>query len=221
MCGRSGAEGEELPETTDDLNTAGDAEAAPDFHRGGTLILVVGPSGAGKDTLIEAARQYFRGDARVQFPLRVITRGAQVGERHIPLSERDFLESENQGCFCLTWRAHGLSYGIPVETLDALAAGGAIVVNVSRQKIAEARSMWADTRVMHVTANPQTLWSRLIARGRETGLQAEERLWRADAAREHVPDAAWVDEIDNSEALETAVEQFTALIAKYVAPPHS
>lgn len=108
-----------------------------------------------------------------------------------------------------------------METLDALAAGGAIVINVSREKIAEARSIWPHTRVMHVVASPQALWNRLIARGRETGMQAAERFCRAHAVRERVPDAAWVDEIDNSGELDAAIEQFTSLIGRYVAPPHS
>jgi ribose 1,5-bisphosphokinase len=210
-----------LAETPQNLSTTANGGMSPELHRRGTLILVVGPSGAGKDTLIEAARQHFRGDARVQFPLRVITRGGQAGERHIALSERDFLECEKQGCFCLSWRAHGLFYGVPAETLDVLTAGGSIVVNVSRGMITKARAMWLHTRVAHVTASPQVLWSRLIARGRETGLQAMERLCRAEAAHGGVPDAPWVDEIDNSGDLAAAAKRFTGLIAKYAAPPHS
>jgi ribose 1,5-bisphosphokinase len=205
----------------ENLGVAADVVPSLEPRKVGTLILVVGPSGAGKDSLIDAARQHFRGDCRVQFPLRVITRGGQAGERHIALSERDFQESESQGCFCLSWRVHGLSYGIPIEMLDALTAGGSIVINISREKVDEARAMWRQTRVIHVVASPEALWTRLIARGRENACDAIERLGRADALRFAPSDADWVDEIDNSDALATAVERFTALIARHAAPPHS
>jgi ribose 1,5-bisphosphokinase len=210
-----------LPESTEEPDAGANASSSPELRKVGTLILVAGPSGAGKDTLIDAARQHFRGDSRVQFPLRVITRGGQAGERHIALSEQDFQASEKQGCFCLSWRVHGLSYGIPVETLDALAAGGSIVINVSREKVNEARAMWPQTRVIHVVASAEALWTRLLARGRESACEAVERLCRSDRLPPMLPDADWVDVIDNSEALAAAVEQFTALIARCAAPPHS
>ena len=50
----------------------------------GTLHLVVGPSGVGKDTLIAAARAV-RPDLIV--PTRMVTRPAGPGEDHEPVSE--------------------------------------------------------------------------------------------------------------------------------------
>jgi ribose 1,5-bisphosphokinase PhnN len=75
--------------------------------------------------------------------------------------------------------------------------------------------------VIHVVASAEALWTRLLARGRESAGEAVERLNRSDRLRPALPDADWVDVVDNSEALATAIERFTALIARYAAPPHS
>ncbi len=69
------------------------------------LVLVVGPSGAGKDSLLQTAREAFRCDPRIGFARRVITRPADPdGENHEPVSEAEFTARD----FALSWSAHGL-----------------------------------------------------------------------------------------------------------------
>ena len=46
----------------------------------GRLVLVVGPSGAGKDTLIAGARVKCLNNPTIVFPRRVVTRAASVAE---------------------------------------------------------------------------------------------------------------------------------------------
>ena len=80
------------------------------------LVLVVGPSGAGKDSLLNAARAAFADDPRIHFVRRVITRPADPGgEDHEPVNEAGFAARS----FALSWSAHGLSDGIPAEALTA------------------------------------------------------------------------------------------------------
>lgn len=91
----------------------------------GRLVLVVGPSGAGKDTLMRLAQEQLRDDRRFIFVRRVITRKADAAlEDHDTMSEAAFAAAEAAGAFMLSWRAHGLGYGLPRSVADEIAAGG-------------------------------------------------------------------------------------------------
>lgn len=176
----------------------------------GILFLVVGPSGAGKDSLIAGARQALADDPRFLFPRRVITRAAEAGgEDHVPMAADRFDEAERQGAFCLSWRAHGLAYGVPAVAAEALAAGRSAVVNASRSVIGTARAHLAPVRVVHVTAAPATLARRLATRGRESAEDIAARLARADA---FVPVGPDVRTLANDGPLEDAIARFVVLL---------
>ncbi|MGZ5908263.1 MAG: phosphonate metabolism protein/1,5-bisphosphokinase (PRPP-forming) PhnN [Reyranella sp.] len=149
-------------------------------RRQGHLFLVVGPSGAGKDSLIGAAREALPADA-FHFPTRVITRdGDAGGEMHRAVSPDDFAALRAAGRFCLSWNAHGLSYGVPAEeVLPMLAAGRHVVVNVSRSVIGAARRHFAPAlSVLNVTAPSAVLAQRIAARGRESSAEIAARVAR-------------------------------------------
>ena len=75
----------------------------------GRLVLVVGPSGAGKDSLLREAARILAADRHIVFPRRVITRPSHdATEAHDSLSVADFLEAQAEGRFALSWEAHGL-----------------------------------------------------------------------------------------------------------------
>ncbi len=145
------------------------------------LILVVGPSGAGKDTLLEAARAALDGDPRFRFARRSITRDATPGgEDHQPVSQAAFECTRAADGFFLSWEAHGLGYGIPADVADDLAAGRVVVASVSRSVIDAARRR-AATRVVEITAPADLLATRLAARGREGAPEIAARLARTVA----------------------------------------
>ncbi|WP_207482682.1 phosphonate metabolism protein/1,5-bisphosphokinase (PRPP-forming) PhnN [Arenibaculum pallidiluteum] len=176
----------------------------------GLLFLVVGPSGVGKDSLIDGARRRLAGDPRIVMPARVVTRPAGAGgEDHLAMSEAAFAAAEAQGAFCLSWRAHGLAYGIPASAAEALAAGRSVVANVSRAVIPEARRRLAPLRVVAVTAPAEILAARLHARAREDAAAIAARLARADAGAIDGPD---VLVLRNAGSLEDGISRFTALL---------
>ncbi|HWT11014.1 MAG TPA: phosphonate metabolism protein/1,5-bisphosphokinase (PRPP-forming) PhnN, partial [Roseomonas sp.] len=128
------------------------------------LVAVVGPSGAGKDTLMALARARLEGDARFRFVQRAITRPAEAGgEAHRPLDVAGFEAERAAGGFALHWGAHGLFYGIPHDIEDDLAARRVVVANLSRGVLAEA-AMRHRLRVLVVTAPTVVLAARLAAR---------------------------------------------------------
>lgn len=143
--------------------------------KNGRLILVVGPSGAGKDTVLAYARAHLAQYPQCVFPRRVITRPAGPGEDYESISEAAF----KQRSFALSWTAHGLHYGIPIEIEAALADGKTVIANVSRAVIAHARATY-NCQVIEITAPIEVLAKRLAQRGRETEADIARRLARSD-----------------------------------------
>jgi ribose 1,5-bisphosphokinase len=175
----------------------------------GTLFAVVGPSGAGKDTLIAAGQQALAGDARYLFARRVVTRPqAAGGELHESATSAEFSRLARAGAFALSWTAHGLSYGIRQEIAPALAGGRHVVVNLSRSVVGAAREKFAPLIVIEVTAAPEILAQRLAARSRESAADLAERLARADA----VTVSGEARRIDNSGELAPAIAAFLAAL---------
>ncbi len=172
----------------------------------GTLFLVVGPSGAGKDTLLDCARQALAGNPAYIFARRVITRPADAGgEAHEALSGEAFEALESAKGLALSWAAHGLSYGIRRDIEAQLAAGINVVANVSRQVLDEARRRFPPVKILEVTATREVLAARLAARGRETAADIARRLERAGAVEVSGPD---VIRVDNSRDLASGIAAF-------------
>src|SRR6476620_9890452 len=84
----------------------------------GRLVLVVGPSGAGKDTLLGLARAACAEDETIVFPRRIVTREGSASEDNIALSADEFDRGLDRGDFAVHWQAHGLSYALPREIND-------------------------------------------------------------------------------------------------------
>ena len=149
----------------------------------GALVLVMGPSGAGKDTLIDYARAHLGATDCFVFVRRAITRPASSGEDHEPVSAQAFRRRVASGGFALSWQAHGLSYGVPAAIDDWLRAGKTVIANASRTILGEARRRYPGLLIVHVTAPPEILARRLTGRGRESEAARQKRLARGDLRR--------------------------------------
>ncbi len=152
----------------------------------GRLVLVVGPSGAGKDTLIGLAQAARAADANVVFPRRVVTRESSSFESNEAVSPLLFGQMLAHGDFAFQWEAYGLRYGLPYSIVEDVRAGRAVVVNASRTIIEFARRSYANVTVVSVTAPPGVLAQRLSMRARPSDGQVDDRLRRTVIAP--VPD---------------------------------
>jgi ribose 1,5-bisphosphokinase len=150
----------------------------------GRLVLVVGPSGAGKDTLLGLAKAACADDRNIVFARRIVTREASAFEDNAQVSLEAFRQALAQQAYAMHWEAHGHCYALPRAIDDDIRAGHTLIANVSRTVIGAARRAYADVAVVSITAPPQVLAERLAMRARGSDGKIEQRLGRTvdDAA---------------------------------------
>jgi len=146
----------------------------------GRLIYCMGPSGAGKDSLLEWLRAHLPTPCPVHWAQRTISRSAMPGgEAHESVSPEAFFALRCEQAFALHWEANGLGYGVRYAQLAPLAQGHWVLLNGSRAYLPEALALFPDLVAVHITASPQVLRQRLLSRGRETRDEVEARVQRA------------------------------------------
>jgi phosphonate metabolism protein PhnN/1,5-bisphosphokinase (PRPP-forming) len=182
----------------------------------GIFVAVAGPSGAGKDSLIAAARERLAADGRIVFVQRVITRPEDGHEPHAPATPLAFRLRAAEGGFALHWSANGLHYGLPAELLHDIAAGRVVVANVSRDIAPDVRARFARSLIVHVTASPATLAQRLAARGREDAADMAGRLARALLKDQGLEADV---RIENDGALADSAERFVHILLALLPRP--
>jgi ribose 1,5-bisphosphokinase len=159
----------------------------------GKLVLVVGPSGAGKDTLLGLARAACTDDPTIVFARRVVTREASSAEDNAQMSLEAFREARARGAFAIDWEAHGHAYGLPCSIDDDIRAGRTVVANVSRTVISALRHAYANVFVVSITAPADVLAARLAMRKRGSDGNIALRLARMIEGADVKPDATIVN----------------------------
>lgn len=167
----------------------------------GRFIAVVGPSGVGKDSFMQALAAQ---EPRIVLARRVITRCSDaVGEDFDGVTVAQFRSRKDAGEFALSWEAHGLHYAIPATVTTHLQARRDVLANLSRGALIRAKERFAPFEVIHLTADRDVLAARLAARGRETAQQIMCRLDRADA---DLPEGIAALYLDNTGPLDQTVQ---------------
>ncbi len=175
----------------------------------GQLVCVVGPSGVGKDTLINAVCNARPDIHRAR---RVITRPASMGgEDFEGVSPEEFEARRRSDAFLFHWQAHGMSYGISTAESAYLKDGRTFIFNGSRAALPGILASYPDLCVILVSARPDTLAQRLAARGRESEKQIRDRLSRGQFA---LPEGIAHQVVQNDETLEEAVSQLLAALSQ-------
>jgi ribose 1,5-bisphosphokinase len=178
----------------------------------GRLVLVVGPSGAGKDTLLNAARAACAGDGGISFVRRSVTREVSAAEDHASVSEAEFATALAAGAFSFWWEAHGLRYGVPVSIEADLAAGLTVVCNVSRTLVAGLRERYPRCRVVLITAPEDVRRARVAARERVSDGDPAKRAHRPAPGVEELQPALVIDNTGT-------VEEGAAALAGFLRRP--
>jgi len=167
------------------------------------MVLVVGPSGAGKDTLMSALRDRLKDRQDVHFARRAITRECDPdAEDHETLTRHEFDRLVADGETALSWEAHGLGYVIPKIYDAAIRSGEMVIANGSRRVLQHAADKYQTAIVLLITAPADILADRLAARGRESRADIEKRLLRADLEPQDVSNLV---RIENTGTIEDGV----------------
>lgn len=185
----------------------------------GALLVVVGPSGSGKDTLLNWLRPHFSDNPNVMFARRTVTRelsqGHEENENHNVMTVNQFVEAEHAGEFCVVWQAHGLHYGVSSVVQSHTASGGVAILNGSRCALPALQEVFPHMHVAHITANREVLRDRLLMRERESAIDIEKRLDRMSIGIDPVFNAF---EIDNSGPIEQAGNRLLERATKLTMP---
>jgi ribose 1,5-bisphosphokinase len=175
----------------------------------GLFVAVVGPSGAGKDSILRGAAAHFSNTPEVHFARRIVTRSANGDEDHDSVTEAEFEAMAAAGAFAVQWQAHGLRYAISSRIHDRLNEGDIVIANASRAISSHIKALFTKCLIVHITASEHVLSRRLALRGREEADQREGRLERSKSLEETF-DADI--RIENNGSLDEAVQQFVSAI---------
>ncbi len=173
------------------------------------LIYVVGPSGAGKDSVLSWLREHTPASAPVYWARRTINRSASNDPRdeaHESVASPDFERLVGDAAFAMQWEANTHQYGIRQSELRYLNDPMfSVMVNGSRAHLPIAAHDYPGLTVLHITADAAVLRERLQRRGRESAEAIEARLKRnIDFS---VPNGCTLIEINNTTTLEMAGQQ--------------
>lgn len=189
----------------------------------GRLIYLMGPSGSGKDSLIEAARARLAA-CGCEVIRRVVTRSPQAaGEDALGVSRETFARMKSEGAFAMHWEANGFEYGIPVQLDEWLAAGRNVLVSGSRAYLQQARERYPDLKAIMLTVTNEELHRRLVQRGRETASEIAARLKRNTLFLDQLAYAQnqGIELLDNSAELSVGVNALLRLVGAGLAPTPS
>lgn len=143
----------------------------------GTVFVIVGPSGSGKDTVINWLRTELKERNDIMFVRRIVTRTPDDDhEDHDSMEIEQFINEQNRGKFAVSWQAHDLHYAIPASVRDHLNKGGLAILNGARRALGELETAFEEVQIIHLSVDPSILAQRLSNRGRSSDTNLTDRL---------------------------------------------
>lgn len=184
----------------------------------GVYILVVGPTGSGKNTLIAAAREAIPGLA---FAVSATTRPKRQGEvdgiSYYFVEREEFMRKVEAGEF-LEWAEYGGNcYGTLRSEVEASIAKGDLIlsdIEVQGARLIREKLPRAEYAIVYVDAGPwEELVPRILARAPMSPEDLEKRHARFSDEASFKPEADYVVE-NRDGGLEEAVDAFVGIIRK-------
>jgi len=188
---------------------------ALDQPRPPLLIVISGPSGVGKDSVIDGMRESVEG---LYFAVTATTRPKRDGETdgvdYRFVSEAQFQQMID-GNELLEWaNVYGKSYGVPKDGLrEALRMGRDAVVKVDVQGAKTIKAAYPDAVLVFIAApSMRELEERL--KGRETESEGDLKV-RIDTAREEMESLTLFDYVvvNRHDHVESAVREIQAIVS--------
>lgn len=188
---------------------------------GAILAIISGPSGVGKDTIIDVMRRRETEAGRTNerhYVVTVTTRAPREGEvdgidYHF-VSREAFLRMRAERGFLEANEVHGNWYGSPRQPVrDALAAGKDVILKIDVQGAQVVKEqVSAALLIFVIPPSLETLFSRLRVRATETADQLELRQRNAaiELARQDDYDHVVVNETGQVEATAARIDEIIA-----------
>ena len=189
------------------------------MERSGLVLIVCGPSGTGKTTLVKMLMQEF---SQIGYSTSYTTRPPRVDE--VPGRDYNFVDIEEfarlqrAGYFAEWAEVHGNCYGTPLNpTLDILGTGRDVLFDVDVQGASQLRlTMPTGRYVFILPPSLEILEKRLRGRSQDSEEAIQRRL---KAARNEIREARWFDAwIVNDKLDRTYDELRSVYIAATLAP---
>ena len=180
----------------------------------GQLFYLMGASGAGKDSLIQYARQHLAKLELIKFAKRYITRptNTESDRDHHAIDPLEFERFLKNDYFAIHWSRHGYQYGISREIDIWLEEGKGVIINGSRQYYLKARKDYPGLHAVLVRADQEILRKRLLLRGRDSPEDIEKRMqWAEDNIKFNDQNELFTI-INNNASLKIAGEKFLAIL---------
>jgi ribose 1,5-bisphosphokinase len=171
------------------------------------LFLIIGNSGAGKDTLIKEVAA--RALNEIKIARRVVTRATSDVEDYESVDTDEFFTLKESGEFILDWESYDTYYGIRKEVEHWLKAKYPVMINVSRQVVDIVREKYPDTKVIFVRVPLEVTAERIIERKRESYEKVLDRVVRAQDQQDYKNADLIIDNVGN-------IEETSQIILDYI-----
>lgn len=178
------------------------------------LIVISGPAGVGKDSLIQRMKE--RG-CQLHFVVTATDRPPRPGEVHTVdyffLSTTEFLHMKREGELLEHAIVYGQHKGIPKKHVrEALASGQDVIMRVDVQGAATVRRLAPEAVLIFLTASSEEeLERRLRARGGDSPEQLEKRVATAHEEMKRMVEFDYVV-VNRDGELDRAVDDVIAII---------